>query len=290
MRARKGKIKYKGFTLIELLIVLAIIAVLVFVAIPFFLSTLQNAKIQVDMSNCALLNRVTKIYRQEVPNPDPFLDSSKTDEELIAILVDGGMLSEALVPTATNASFEWDFDVLGWSYFVEGELVGDPLIENFIASIGTSAITYDTFISKNTRWASATADYNPTRWNGYLEKILERGDVESNERRDEDAGHNTIGYENPYSEKGTVVNYNNWNNFKKWYPEYVPPAILITNQSDFAPDSTSTLLSTNAENLKGTMVIYKSSASNTPNDQTVVYYILEDGTKSEIYSISEILN
>ncbi|NCC70903.1 hypothetical protein EOM09_04945, partial [bacterium] len=99
--------------------------------------------------------------------------SPKTDEELIDILVGGGMLSEALVPTATNASFEWDFDSLSWQYSVDGELVGDPIIETFIASIGTSSITYDTFVGKSINYSSYSSNYNPTSWNGYLEMILE---------------------------------------------------------------------------------------------------------------------
>ncbi|NCB42600.1 MAG: type II secretion system protein [Clostridia bacterium] len=302
MSGKTCRIKYdsrrKGFTLLELLVVIAIIAILAVVAIPTLVDVLGNSKTKVDLSNCALLNRMTKIYRADIQPPDPFLDTANSDEDLMNVLIAKGALSELIVPTASDASFEWDFDVLGWAYFVEGELVGDPLIENFIASIGTSSITYDAFISKDTRWASASAYYSPTSWNGYLEMILEAGNIAPDKsgkyKRDATKeGSNTIGYENPYSGKGTVVNYDKWLTIQGNYPEKIPPAILITNQSDFAPDKISEMIIKNKDYLKGTMVIYKlktTNLPNTPNDQTVVYYILEDGSKSKTYSIDEILN
>jgi type IV pilus assembly protein PilA len=280
----------KGFTLLEMLIVLAIITILAVIVVPSYSKILRESESKSDLSNLAILNRSTVYYRMDIETADPFEITTNTNEFLMGELVSEGYLSEVITPLAANATFEWDFDTAAWSYYVDGEATGDAIIENFTAHIAESSIQYDTFLATSTTWGSLSNLYKPNTWNGYLEKLLERGDVESNVRRDEDSGHNTIDYQNPYSEKETVVNYNDWTWFQNRYEAYIPPAILITNEDDFAPDSTSSMLSDNAEYLKGTMVIYKSKTGDVANEQAVVYYILEDGSKSDSYSVSDVLD
>jgi len=287
------KQKNDGFTLVEIIVVIVIIAVLAIIVIPNFTRWIDLSKERADLANVNLLNRNTQSYRLASEGADPFLDSNNSSADLMAVLENGKYISGYIEPLANGGVFQWNFDSESWEYYVEGQLVGDPVFNTFISKIVASPITYSTYLTKGTTWNPQQGNwtqYNPNSWNGYLEKILERGDVADNTRYPEYEGTNTIGYENPYSGKATVVNFNDWRTIQNNYPTKIPPAILITNQAEFDPTSTSTFLTSNASFLKGTMVIYKNRTSSTPNDQTVVYYVLEDGSKSEIRPISEILS
>ena len=177
------------------------------------------------------------------------------------------------------------------------------IMEIFIEAMKGSAIEYEDFMSKDPIHNVGTppyTEYNVNSWNGYLEKLLEAGDVESNLRLTNTSPHygkNTIGYENPFSEnahKKAVVNLLNRGIFNYLrnnnpYKTMIPLAMIITRDNYYdhsrADDS---FIRNNLDVLSGTMVLYK--PDNRPNDQVQVYFIKEDGSKSELVPIAEILS
>ncbi len=178
----------------------------------------------------------------------------------------------------------------------------NTIMDIFKKAMKGSAIKYEDFMSKDPIHNVGTppyAEYNVNSWNGYLEKLLEAGDVESNLRLTNTSPHygkNTIGYVNPFSEnahKQAVVNLLNRGIFNYLrnnnpYKTMIPLAMIITRDNYFdhsrADDS---FIRSNLDILTGTMVLYK--PDNRPNDQVQVYFIKEDGSKSELVPIAEIL-
>lgn len=175
-------------------------------------------------------------------------------------------------------------------------------MQAFTQAMSGSAVKYDDFLSKSKQHHVGSppyAEYYVDSWNGYLEKLLEAGDTESNLRIPETApgyGNNTLGYQNPFSEnehKGLVVNLHNFGviNYLRHrhpYNRMLPTAIILTNESVFDHGRTNdSLIRNNLDVLKGTVVFYKPDHS--ANDQVQVYSINADGSKSALVPISEIL-
>jgi prepilin-type N-terminal cleavage/methylation domain-containing protein len=277
-----------GFTLVELIIVLSMIGILSSFALPKIFAYVERSKITVDTGNLRTLNLATNAYRLGAPDPDPFQVTSNTDDQLMQVLINEEYLTDIFETKVEGTSFNWDFENLLWVYG-EGQIVEpeDPIWSAFINAIQNSPLSAAAFLAKTQTWKGYSGSYQPNYWNGYLEKILERGDVASNKRDPSYEGTNTIGYTNPYSDKATVVNYNKWDDIKNGYPDKVPPAILITNQDHFDPTATDPYITNNIESLKGTMVFYKNNA--TQNSQTAVYYINEDGSLSDLRTIETVL-
>mgnify|MGYP000925989212 CR=1 FL=1 len=62
---RKGKRREEGFTLIELVIVMAIMAILVVIAIPSYITARQSATISASKSNLRNLAMALRLYTAE---------------------------------------------------------------------------------------------------------------------------------------------------------------------------------------------------------------------------------
>lgn len=176
-------------------------------------------------------------------------------------------------------------------------------LDGFQSAIGHSAISYAEFIVKDRGHNVGSppfAEYNVNSWNGYLEKHLEAGDVESNLRITAASPHygsNAIGYENPYSEnehRSVVLNVLNLGVFNYLrnndpYRSMIPPAIILTRHANFDHGrEDDSYIRDNIDILKGVIVFFK--PDNRPNDEVQVYYIREDGSKSDLVPIHEILN
>lgn len=259
---------------------------------PQIFAYVERAKINVDKGNLRTLNSITNAYRVGVPAPDPFQVTSNTNDQLMQVLINEGYLTDMIRAKVEGASFNWDFESLRWVYG-EGQIIEpeDPIWSVFAEAIQNSSLSAAAFLITNRNSQFNSNNYKPAAWNGYLEKILEVGAAHSNSKDTSDIGTNTIGYTNPFSDKATVVNSNNWDTIKNSsnYQAKLPPAILITDQDYFAPTSTDPYIVNNIDSLKGTMVFYKNKTATTENDQTVVYYINEDGSLSDPRSIETVL-
>ena len=104
----------KGFTLIELIVVIAILGILAAIAVPRFTGFTERARIAADQATVRTLNSVTSLARMNLSGLDPFRDDTKSDEELIEFLIDGGYLSSAVTPQSKDASFKWRKDDARW--------------------------------------------------------------------------------------------------------------------------------------------------------------------------------
>jgi len=69
----------RGFTLIELIVVLAVIAILVSMVYPMYMSTSERAKATKDMSNLRQIGIATQTYLND---SDGVLPGSPTDPEI----------------------------------------------------------------------------------------------------------------------------------------------------------------------------------------------------------------
>ena len=276
----------KGFTLIELVAVIFIITIIAAIAIPTIWGWIGHAENAADKSNLDILNRITQYCAaDEGVALDTVFSGLVTDGERMDKLIAGAYISSRLVPEQKNASFSWNPVNLKWEIFE-----GDPIIIDFKDSVQTSSILYSTFLEKSPTFNyGGGTQYNPNSWNGYLEKLLEVGDVASNIKSSKNDGTNTIDYYNPYSGIGSVIDFYNWEKIKSYYPSYIPPAIFITNISNFdyyASDHT--YIQDNLNTLKGTMIFYKANSQD--NSETQVYYIKEDGSLSDLTSVAEVLD
>ncbi len=112
----------KGFTLIELVIVMAILVVLAAIAIPRTVWSIERGRITADQASVRTLNSVTALYRIDMVSADPFEDESKTNEELLEVLIDGGYLTSSVEPQIKVATFEWCFDRKQWLLMMEDSL------------------------------------------------------------------------------------------------------------------------------------------------------------------------
>ncbi len=104
----------KGFTLIEIIVVLTILAVLAAFSIPTYLAYVKNSKMMMDESTVGFLNRITQASRMSNPNNDPFIDETKSSEDLRQVLVDRDYLSPPVEPKTKDAEFAWDFEKSKW--------------------------------------------------------------------------------------------------------------------------------------------------------------------------------
>jgi prepilin-type N-terminal cleavage/methylation domain-containing protein len=313
----------KGFSLVELLIVLAVIATLIAVATPLALNSIRKAKATAVANDLKTIAKglTASVYLSDgIPSSINELGRNVSQDYGVAWNRDEGIFDFVVftnrdVDTTTLKSIlpnsEMDFPSGEFQFLTGGATSSgnskayyrlyldesgnathaDLILASIITAMKTGSLSYQTFLLKDTsfNWGNSK-NYNPTSWNGYLEKLLESGNIESNIRVTDNEGSNQIGYKNPYSQNGTVVNLPNidtinWLNSN--YPDYMPPAILITKEAQFDPSSSGSYIRDNIEALKGAMVFYKPNGSS--NDSVKVYYIKEDGTLSELILIESVL-
>jgi prepilin-type N-terminal cleavage/methylation domain-containing protein len=285
MALNKKRKSTNGFTLVELVVVLVILAVLVAIAVPNIVGHINTANKSVDEANLKLLNDATFYYAtfKDVPIEEVFIDVS-TDDSRMQKLLDAGYLDYMLEPRQEGLSFSWNTDDSIWEL-----TAGDSLMTGFIDLMTNSGISLSAFLSKSSTFKFSSSKYSPDSWNGYLEKLLETGDVESNNRVSENEGSNTLNYQNPISGKETIIDFTNWNSIKNTCSDYIPPAIFITNSNSFDyTASNHDYITDNIDTLKGTMVFYKDNAS--ANEDVQIYYINEDGSLSDLYSIEDVIS
>ncbi len=97
----------QGFTLIELIIVIAILAILAAIISPQAFGFIERGRIAADQTTVRTLNSLTALYRVTIPSSDPFKDTSKTNAELLEVLVDNGYLASVVTPQSKDAVFSW---------------------------------------------------------------------------------------------------------------------------------------------------------------------------------------
>lgn len=298
-----------GFALIELLVVLAILGVLLAFVVPRYVGLTGESARKADASTVEILNRVTDVYAadRKVPRTAVFSPGS-TDGEKLRELVEEGYLPEVPVPQGEDAVFAWDPEKARWTLGSgpgpdpgtangNGEeeengspgAPGDPDLAVLVAALETGDARLEGFLGTGTTFAAGTTTlFDPTSWNGYLEKLLQAGDIAGNERQPEHRTANTIGYSNPYSAQTTVINDSNWNQVRNARSGDLPPAIFLTSQVLFDPDRDNhNYIENNLDTLAGTVVFFKRDGA--PNDQMQIYRIREDGSLSAPQSATEIL-
>ena len=120
MLNQSKKINNKGFTLIELIIAIGIVSVLSLILVISLNNYVSTAKHATDLTNVRTLNSMTQIYRYSLDGADPFIDESKSSQELIEILVTNEILQNSIEPLSTDASFIWSFDDQTW-HLIDGK-------------------------------------------------------------------------------------------------------------------------------------------------------------------------
>jgi prepilin-type N-terminal cleavage/methylation domain-containing protein len=104
----------KGFTLIELIIVTAIIGILVSTVVPKFLHYEELSRIAVDKYNVSILNKITPLYCIINTSSNPFEDETKSNGELIEVLVSNGYITSTVQPQRKDVTFTWIFNEERW--------------------------------------------------------------------------------------------------------------------------------------------------------------------------------
>lgn len=125
----KNQIGSKGFTLIELIIVIAILGILTAIMSPQVVSFIERAKLATDQTTVRTLNGLTSVFRVENSYSDPFKNISKTNTELIEVLVNNGYLSSVVEPQSKESSFAWIVDEEKWVLLsnVGSYVIGDSI-------------------------------------------------------------------------------------------------------------------------------------------------------------------
>ena len=125
-------LKYQdGFSLIELLAVLAILSIITAIAMPLVFASIENARIAADQASVRTLNSITSLLRMTPSNTHPFEDETKSNEELMQLLVDEGYLALGVTPQSKDATFAWIFEDEKWYLMFEDSFYVITLADGF---------------------------------------------------------------------------------------------------------------------------------------------------------------
>lgn len=283
MKKKYRVLNNDGSTFIEIIAVLVIIAIISAIAVPSVISYLGKSREAVDISNLETLNSATNLCAlSEGKNLYNVFPESLSDSEKINYLISNNYLKENVIPQQEDTHFVWDKSEAIWEMYT-----GDPQYYRLADALEYSSITMSEFILTNQSYSGYNNSvYLTNSWNGYIEKILEKGDGSNNRLHNGDSGYgsNTIGYINPVNNNESVVNFNNldWSGVGS----YIPPAILITNNTaEFSYDNITSY--DNPDKIRGTMIFCKEN--DTRNEDIEIFYVKEDGTLSNLLNISEVL-
>ncbi|WKY47117.1 prepilin-type N-terminal cleavage/methylation domain-containing protein [Eubacteriaceae bacterium ES3] len=98
----------KGFTLAELMVVLVILGLLASVAVPRFLTVIENSQKKTDETNIRIVESALELYRIEKGE----YPSGVTDfDGLIEVLHDEGLIQQESIETANEKEYKFFYDV-----------------------------------------------------------------------------------------------------------------------------------------------------------------------------------
>jgi prepilin-type N-terminal cleavage/methylation domain-containing protein len=105
-----------GFTLIELIVVIAIIAILSMILIPFIFNYIDSANSSVDKANLRVLNLATSIYKSTTAHGNDIFEGLGTDLSRQNKLVEQDYTKAVILPRKSGSSFYWNIDRQVWEY------------------------------------------------------------------------------------------------------------------------------------------------------------------------------
>ncbi len=150
---------------------------------------------------------------------------------------------------------------------------GDDEVEMTLASFMSMAIPIiQAELDKSDTFD--TWGYGARNWNRRAERMLEQGTLTGPFKVAD--GDNILGYTNPISGKGSIFDVTYIP--KQWIGTYSPPAVMITDNAAYAPDS-ATLAGD--ENMVGTLIVYRADAKSAVQ----VFYVRADGSTSAVQDL-----
>lgn len=122
-------------------------AILTAIISPQLFRYIERSKIAVDQYNVDILNNVTPAYYISNSLSNPFKDETKSNTELMEVLVSSGYLSSSIEPKSKNVTFIWLFDQEKWylklpdSFYVLSLLDGLSM-SNYLLGAWNGSETY----------------------------------------------------------------------------------------------------------------------------------------------------
>lgn len=113
--------KNNGFTLAELMVVLVILGLLASIAIPKFLTVIENSQQKTDETNIRIVESALELYRIENGQYPPGV----TDfDGLIEVLHSQGLIRQESIETANKRDYEFYYDTT--KHVVERQTITAP--------------------------------------------------------------------------------------------------------------------------------------------------------------------
>ena len=258
----------RGFTLIELLVVLMVIGVLVALVATNIDPILGLVTDRGQASELETVQKAISSYNTQdvtvdgaeaIPGRYAAAPISPGDED--------APFGKYLRRT-TRYNYTWDAGGEGLTLYD-----GDDETEMTLASFVSTALPIiETELNKSDTFD--TWGYGSRNWNRRIERMLEQGTITGPFKVAD--GENILGYTNPVSGKGSIFDLTYIPD--KWIGTYSPPAVMITNNPAYAPDS-ATLA--DDENMVGTMIVYRADESS----PVQVFYVRADGSTSSVETL-----